>query len=114
MQLTVPVETMVPISRFGRGTASSEFAKVGDGTPVTVMKNNHPAYFILNEHDYRHFRELENELVELKNEEARRQALTAKPPATSARLSTAHSISRTLSTAGRRFAPTANANWRKT
>jgi PHD/YefM family antitoxin component YafN of YafNO toxin-antitoxin module len=75
MQLTVPVETMVPISRFGRGTASSEFAKVGDGTPVTVMKNNHPAYFILNEHDYRHFRELEDELVELKNEEARRQAL---------------------------------------
>ena len=33
MRLTVPVETMVPISRFGRGTASSEFAKVGDGTP---------------------------------------------------------------------------------
>lgn len=39
------------------------------------MKNNHPTYFNLNEHDCRHLRELENELAELKNEEARRQAL---------------------------------------
>lgn len=74
MQLTVPVETMVPISRFGRGTASAEFAKVADDSPVTVMRNNRPAYFILNEHDYRHFRELEAELEEIRNEEARRQA----------------------------------------
>ncbi len=74
MQLTIPVETMVPISRFGRGTASAEFAKVADDSPVTVMRNNQPAYFILNEHDYRHFRELEAELEEMRNEEARRQA----------------------------------------
>ena len=74
MQLTIPVETMVPISRFGRGTASAEFAKVADDSPVTVMRNNKPAYFILNEHDYRHFRELEAELEEMRNEEARRQA----------------------------------------
>lgn len=38
MQLTIPVETMVPISRFGRGTASAEFSKVADDSPVTVMK----------------------------------------------------------------------------
>lgn len=75
MQLMVPVETMVPISRFGRGTASAEFAKVADDSPVTVMKNNRPTYFILNEHDYRHFRELENEMEEMRNEEARRQAV---------------------------------------
>lgn len=74
MQLTVPVETMVPISRFGRGTASAEFAKVTDGSPVTVMRNNRPTYFILNEHDYRHLREAEAELEEMRNEEARRQA----------------------------------------
>ena len=74
MQLTVPVETMVPISRFGRGTASAEFAKVADGSPVTVMRNNHPTYFILNEHDYRYLREVEAELEEMRNEEARRQA----------------------------------------
>lgn len=74
MQLTVPVETMVPISRFGRGTASAEFAKVTDDSPVTVMKNNRPTYFILNEHDYRHFRELEAEIEEMRGEEARRQA----------------------------------------
>ena len=74
MQLTIPVETMVPISRFGRGTASAEFSKVADDSPVTVMKNNRPTYFILNEHDYRHFRELECEVEELRNEEARRQA----------------------------------------
>ncbi|MDY4678399.1 prevent-host-death family protein [Bifidobacterium tsurumiense] len=74
MQLTIPVETMVPISKFSRGTASAEFAKVADNTPVTVMKNNQPAYFILNEHDYRHFREIEAELEEMKNAEARRQA----------------------------------------
>ena len=34
MQLTVPVETMVPISRFGRGTASAEFAKVADDSLI--------------------------------------------------------------------------------
>lgn len=39
------------------------------------MKNNHSTYFNLNEHDCRRLRELENELAELKNEEARRQAL---------------------------------------
>ena len=74
MQLTIPVETMVPISRFGRGTASAEFAKVADGSPVTVMRNNRPAYFILTEHDYRHLLEVEAELEEMRNEEARRQA----------------------------------------
>lgn len=73
--LTVPVETLVPISRFGRGTASAEFAKVADNTPVTVLRNNEPVYFIINEHDYRHFRELEEEVKELRNAEARRQAV---------------------------------------
>ncbi|PJM78419.1 prevent-host-death family protein [Bifidobacterium scaligerum] len=72
--LTVPVDTLVPISRFGRGTASAEFAKVADNTPVTVLRNNEPVYFIINEHDYRHFRELEDEVKELRNAEARRQA----------------------------------------
>lgn len=57
--ITVPLDTMVPISRFSRGGASSEFAKVADGVPVTVLKNSEPTYFIINAHDYRAFREAE-------------------------------------------------------
>ncbi|MBT1179553.1 prevent-host-death family protein [Bifidobacterium vespertilionis] len=71
--ITVPVDTLVPISRFGRGTASAEFAKVGDNRPVTVLRNNEPVYFIINEHDFRHYRELEDEVRELRAAEARRQ-----------------------------------------
>ena len=71
--ITVPVDTMVPISRFGRGSASAEFAKVGDDKPVTVLRNNEPVYFIINEHDFRHFRELEDEVSQLRNAEARRE-----------------------------------------
>lgn len=70
----VPVDSMVPISRFGRGTASAEFAKVSDGHPVTVLRNNQPTYFILNAHDMQYFNDIENELLELRNAEARRQA----------------------------------------
>ena len=71
--ITVPVDTMVPISRFGRGSASAEFAKVGDDKPVTVLRNNEPVYFIINEHDFRHYRELEDEVSELRNAEARHE-----------------------------------------
>lgn len=69
----VPVDSMVPISSFGRGTASAEFAKVSDGHPVTVLRNNRPTYFILNAHDMQYFKDLENELTELRDAEARRQ-----------------------------------------
>lgn len=31
--ITVPLDTIVPISKFGRAGASSEFAKVADDTP---------------------------------------------------------------------------------
>lgn len=50
---TIPMDTLVPISRFGRGGAAKEFEKVRDGVPVTVLKNSVPTYFILNAHDYR-------------------------------------------------------------
>lgn len=69
--ITVPLDTMVPISRFSRGGASSEFAKVADGVPVTVLKNSEPAYFIINAHDYRAFREAERRAANL---EARYEA----------------------------------------
>ena len=72
--LHVPVDSMVPISRFGRGTASAEFAKVSDGHPVTVLRNNKPTYFILNANDMEHLSEMEQECIRLRNEEARRQA----------------------------------------
>ena len=71
--LTVPVDTMVSISHFGRGSASAEFAKVADNKPVTVLRNNQPVYFILNEHDFRHYRELEDEVNELRNAQARHE-----------------------------------------
>lgn len=69
--ITVPLDTMVPISRFSRGGASSEFAKVANGIPVTVLKNSEPAYFIINAHDYRAFREAEKRAANL---EARYEA----------------------------------------
>lgn len=59
---TVPIDTMVPISKFSKGSASAEFAKVRDGVPVTVLKNSEPAYFIINYHDYTMFKEMENSL----------------------------------------------------
>ena len=74
MTITIPLDTMVPISRFGRGGASREFAKVADGVPVTVLKNSEPAYFIINERDYRRMREAEARLADY---EAREQALSS-------------------------------------
>ena len=73
--ITVPIDTMVPISRFGRGGASKEFAKVADGVPVTVLRNSEPAYFIVNAHDYRELRESQERLAGI---EAREQALAGK------------------------------------
>lgn len=73
MTVTIPLDTMVPISKFGRGGANREFAKVADGVPVTVLRNSEPAYFIVNAHDYRIFRENETRLANL---EARQQALS--------------------------------------
>lgn len=70
-KITVPIDTMVPISKFGRGGASREFAKVQDGVPVTVLRNSEPAYFIVNARDYRELRESEMRLADL---EARQQA----------------------------------------
>ena len=55
--ITVPLDTIVPISKFGHAGASSEFAKVEDDTPVTVLRNGEPTYFIINAHDYRIYRQ---------------------------------------------------------
>lgn len=71
--LMVPVDTLVPIGKFGRGGANAEFAKVEDGHPVTVLRNNEPGCFIINRHDFQHYRDLEDEVRELRNAEARRQ-----------------------------------------
>lgn len=73
MTVTIPLDTMVPISKFGRGGASREFAKVENGVPVTVLRNSEPVYFIVSAHDYRIFRENE---IKLANLEARQQALS--------------------------------------
>lgn len=72
--LTVPVDNLVPISRFARGGANAAFAQVDDNKPVTVLRNNKPEYFIINQHDFQYYRDLEDEVRELRNAEARRQA----------------------------------------
>ena len=51
--------------RSGRDTASAEFAKANDGYPVTVLRNNEPVYFIISQHDFRHYRDLEDDVREL-------------------------------------------------
>lgn len=70
--ITVPLDTIVPISKFGRAGASGEFAKVEDDTPVTVLRNGEPAYFIINAHDYRIYRQA---LIDAENRQARHEAL---------------------------------------
>lgn len=71
---TVPLSTMVPISVFSRGHASQAFSQVQNGQPVTVLRNNKPTYIIINEHDYEHYAQLEQEVEALRNEQARWQA----------------------------------------
>ena len=44
MTVTAPVDTMVPISDFSNGKSAAAFAKVKDNNPVTVLKNNRPAF----------------------------------------------------------------------
>lgn len=71
-QVSVPIDTLVPISRFGHAGASREFAKAQNGTPVTVLRNNKPAYVIVNADDYR---ELRSAQIALENMQARHEAL---------------------------------------
>lgn len=47
-----------------RGT-NSEFTKVANGVPVTVLKNCKLAYFIISVHGYRKLREAEKQLENL-------------------------------------------------
>ena len=82
MAVTAPLDTMVPISDFNNGKSAAAFAKVKDNKPVTVLKNNHPAFFVISPNDYRrnqennqHVAQLENMLNEIINAEARREAL---------------------------------------
>lgn len=44
---------MVPISDFSNGKSAAAFAKVKDNNPVTVLKNNRPAFFVISPEDYR-------------------------------------------------------------
>ena len=82
MTVTAPVDTMVPISDFSNGKSAAAFAKAKDNNPVTVLKNNRPAFFVISPEDYRqsqensqHVAQLENVVNELVNAEARREAL---------------------------------------
>lgn len=81
MTATAPLDTLVSISDFNHGKASATFAKVKDNTPVTVLKNNRPAYFVISPADYERQQEADRRVDELGalveeliNEEARREA----------------------------------------
>ena len=69
--VSVPIDTIVPISSFSRGSASKQFSKVGNGGPVTVLKNNEPKYFIISSHDFKMYKENE---IEIENLRARYEA----------------------------------------
>lgn len=69
--VTVPINTIVPISSFSRGSASKQFSKVENGVPVTVLKNNEPKYFIISSHDFKMYKKNE---IELENLRARYEA----------------------------------------
>lgn len=64
--ISVPIDTLVPISKFSKGSASKEFAKVHNGIPVTVLKNSEPSYFIISLDDYMQFKQNEIDLINLR------------------------------------------------
>ena len=74
VQMKVPIDTMASISVFSRGGAAAQFNRVENSRPVTVLRNNKPEYVIMTVDDYKRIGELEEEVRELRNAEARRQA----------------------------------------
>lgn len=71
--MTVPVDSMWSVTDLARGGISRAIDQVADGHPVTVLRNNKPAGYIVSPDDYAGIAELKDELRELRNEEARRQ-----------------------------------------
>lgn len=71
--MTVPVDAMYSVTELGRGGMSRALDQVTDGHPVTVLRNNKPAGFILSPADFAAIGDMADELREMRNEEARRQ-----------------------------------------
>lgn len=71
--MTVPVDAMWSVTDLSRGGVSKALDQVADGHPVTVLRNNRPAGYILSPQDYQRIGDMEDELRELRNAEARRQ-----------------------------------------
>ena len=44
MDTATLIDNIVPISTFNQGGASKAFARVSDGSPVIVLKNNKPRF----------------------------------------------------------------------
>ena len=72
--MTVPVDSMYSVTELSRGAMSRALDQVQDGHPVTVLRNNKPAGYIVSPNDYAHIGDLIDEVREMRNEEARRQA----------------------------------------
>lgn len=57
------LDNLVPVSEFSHGGASRQFARVGDGNPVIVMKNNRPSAVIISPDDYKRFLNAQEDLA---------------------------------------------------
>lgn len=56
------LDNIVPISDFNHGKSSAAFSKVGEGSPVIVLRRNEPAYVISTPDEYRAAKEAEEDL----------------------------------------------------
>lgn len=56
------LDNIVPISDFNHGKSSAAFSKVGNDTPVVVLKHNAPAFVIVTPEAYRSAKEAEEDL----------------------------------------------------
>lgn len=56
------LDNIVPISDFSHGKSSAAFSKVGEDSPVIVLKRNAPAFVIVTPEEYRRAKEAEEDL----------------------------------------------------
>ena len=62
MDTATLIDNIVPISTFNQGGASKAFARVSDGSPVIVLKNNKPSAIIISPEDFKKYDEAMEDL----------------------------------------------------
>lgn len=63
MSNTVSLDNLVSISELSHGGVGRAIARVGDGNPIVVMKNNKPAAVVITPDDYRRYTEAEEDFA---------------------------------------------------